>query len=73
MKRRDDAHVAGADAVVRDPALSETLAAFEGGTLRFADRRGDMIETECENVASIRTEECLLDHLPVRECASVGL
>jgi long-chain acyl-CoA synthetase len=45
----------------------------EDGLLRFVDRKGDMIKTGGENVASIRVEECLLDHPAVAECAVVGL
>jgi len=45
----------------------------EDGVLLFVDRKGDMIKTGGENVASIRVEEALLDHPAVAACAVVGL
>lgn len=53
---------------------TDDLGRFDDdGVLRFVDRKGDMIKTGGENVASIRVEECLLDHPAVAECAVVGL
>lgn len=53
---------------------TDDLGRFDAdGLLLFVDRKGDMIKTGGENVASIRVEECLLDHPAVAACAVVGL
>lgn len=65
---------ASAAAWTDDWHRTDDLGRFDAdGVLRFVDRKGDMIKTGGENVASIRVEECLLDHPAVAECAVVGL